>query len=401
MSLCILVLGMHRSGTSAVTRALQSLGVDLGDRLMPGLDDNPKGFFEDLDLTRINNTLLEAMGKRWDSLLLPPWKDVPRDIKEKHLSEARDIIARRFLTSPCWAFKDPRTVRLLPFWEEVLHAFGIEWRFLIAYRHPLSVSASLAKRDGFDEGKALLLWLQHMLPASQVPGALVVDYDLLLEEPDLQFARMAGHFHLKRDEAEESAFREGFLDGALRHNRQPGLTWEGPGGDLGRACQGLHRLFFSLARDEKRPLSQWETARADAQSYVDAAGPLMGSIDSLSLEAQRVPHLERHIRQLTIQHQAHEKEIESLRDEKAALEVQRQALEERALGLARELETASFHIEFLKEKKAELETQLESLFKQFQRQKNHLDEIAALQRQLIHRQHQLPEPFLVRRRGRG
>ncbi|RMD69329.1 MAG: hypothetical protein D6819_07240 [Gammaproteobacteria bacterium] len=352
---CILVLGMHRSGTSAVTRALAALGVDLGDRLMPGLEDNPKGFFEDLDLTRINHALLEAMGKRWDSLLLPPWTAVPQSIRDGLVEEARRVIRDRFSQSPCWAFKDPRTVRLLPFWEQVLEGLGIPRRFLIAYRHPLSVAASLARRDGFDEGKALLLWLQHMLPASRVPRALVVDYDRLLEDPSSQFARMARFYGLRRDAEEERAFAEDFLDPSLRHRRDPGRTWRGPSGPLGRVCQGLHRLFHSHARDKPRSYARWEMARGDALSYLHGVEPLMASVDGLSLEAQKVPFLKRHIHQL---------------------EARNLELEGQVQGLERH--------------RSELEAQLDRLF----------EEITALQRELIRLRHQHQDPFLIQKRGR-
>ena len=46
----VVVLGMHRSGTSALTKALELFGIDLGTDLLPPQDDNPKGFFEDRGL---------------------------------------------------------------------------------------------------------------------------------------------------------------------------------------------------------------------------------------------------------------------------------------------------------------------------------------------------------------
>jgi hypothetical protein len=51
----IVVLGMHRSGTSALTRGLSTLGVGLGDTLHPAGSDNPTGFWEDRDIIAFNN----------------------------------------------------------------------------------------------------------------------------------------------------------------------------------------------------------------------------------------------------------------------------------------------------------------------------------------------------------
>jgi len=62
----IVVLGMHRSGTSAITRGLQVLGVSLGDRMIPPVEDNnPKGFWEDMDLNALNIEMLSALDSDW------------------------------------------------------------------------------------------------------------------------------------------------------------------------------------------------------------------------------------------------------------------------------------------------------------------------------------------------
>ena len=57
----IVVLGMHRSGTSAITKSLELLGVGLGSELHPAGFDNPKGFWEDRDCLEINERLLKHL----------------------------------------------------------------------------------------------------------------------------------------------------------------------------------------------------------------------------------------------------------------------------------------------------------------------------------------------------
>ena len=67
----IVVLGMHRSGTSLITRSLQVLGVDLGEHLIPAISgDNDKGFWEDVDINDFDNALLTKIGSAWDRLTL-------------------------------------------------------------------------------------------------------------------------------------------------------------------------------------------------------------------------------------------------------------------------------------------------------------------------------------------
>ena len=68
MNRAIVVLGMHRSGTSAVTRGLMPLGVRLGEPLLPPSPENAKGFWEDVDVLGLNVELINALGSRWDSL---------------------------------------------------------------------------------------------------------------------------------------------------------------------------------------------------------------------------------------------------------------------------------------------------------------------------------------------
>lgn len=63
----LLICGMHRSGTSLVTKCFEIFGYGLGDTLMEPNEDNPKGFFEDLDVVQINDELLRANGSYWDA----------------------------------------------------------------------------------------------------------------------------------------------------------------------------------------------------------------------------------------------------------------------------------------------------------------------------------------------
>ena len=115
----IVVLGMHRSGTSAITRGLQVLGVGLGDDLLPAQKDNQKGFWEDTDLNKINEELLHALGADWHTLRPISANDLAGpDIHDFH-NRALDIVRRRCRENTIFGFKDPRTAVLLPFWRGV------------------------------------------------------------------------------------------------------------------------------------------------------------------------------------------------------------------------------------------------------------------------------------------
>lgn len=162
----VVVLGMHRSGTSAVAGCLQRLGVDFGPRLMPANDDNPRGYYEHIDLVNLHDRLLLALGRSWDDVYpFPPhgWQDAA----VRYIVEARGLLQRDFPAAPLWGLKDPRLCRLLPWWEPLWEASNSTPLFLLVRRAPSEVAVSLARREGFSFPKSYLLWLQHALEAER------------------------------------------------------------------------------------------------------------------------------------------------------------------------------------------------------------------------------------------
>ncbi|RIJ89834.1 MAG: hypothetical protein DCC43_15140 [Candidatus Brocadia sp.] len=115
----IFVLGMHRSGTSAVIRGLQVLGVGLGDKLMPPKQDNKKGFFEDLDINEFNIMLMRELGHDWHSLAPLSVEEITGSIAQRFKIQAMELMRLKIDASPLFGVKDPRITRLLPFWQDV------------------------------------------------------------------------------------------------------------------------------------------------------------------------------------------------------------------------------------------------------------------------------------------
>src|ERR1051326_3937827 len=118
----VCVLGMHRSGTSLITRMLNFLGVDLGpeEHLLEPAECNPKGFWEHQGFVAINDAVLEQLGGHWDE---PPrcssgWERLPKLNALK--TRARSLIQKEFATAQQWGWKDPRTCLTLPFWQDLL-----------------------------------------------------------------------------------------------------------------------------------------------------------------------------------------------------------------------------------------------------------------------------------------
>jgi hypothetical protein len=218
------MLGMHRSGTSALARGLQALGVYLGDNFLDAQPDNPTGYWEDRNIFAINEHLLALSGLTWEDY-------APIDDARWHepevaslLREAVDYIGSTFAIRPLWGFKDPRTIRLLPFWQSALRAVEADDSYVVMIRNPRSVAASLTRRQGMETPTAHLLWLAYMVPhLSMVSDRrfVVIDYDLLMAEPRQQLERIAQRLDLQLDNRTSgkiAEFANHFLDPDLRHN---------------------------------------------------------------------------------------------------------------------------------------------------------------------------------------
>jgi hypothetical protein len=215
---------MHRGGTSALSRGLKALGVSLGDNLMPPASEiNERGFWEDVDLVRLNEEVLSALGERWDSVrLLDEHRPDPTILRDL-ISKGQLIVGEKARAFAPFGFKDPRATRLLFYWQAVFGSLNLEARYVIALRNPLSVVQSLEKRDGFAAEKSHMLWLEHMLSAlrwTEKHNRVVVDYDRLLSEPLTQLARIRERLSIPaHDEALLDEYASGFLSEELRHFR--------------------------------------------------------------------------------------------------------------------------------------------------------------------------------------
>jgi hypothetical protein len=291
----VAVVGVGRSGTSALTRGIAALGVDLGDRLRPGRPKNPTGFFEDEDVHDLTQRLKRALDVRGASVRLldaAAWRD-PAVAALR--AQAVETLRARFGALALWGFKHGRTLRLLPFWLEVFDELGVEPSYVVAIRNPLSVARSRGRLDPRRgvQAKSDLEWLVTTVPhfrhLRERPFA-VVDYDLLLADPARQLRRVAAALGLSLAAPIGVAidrFATDFVTPTLRHSHFGE-------DDLARApnvnplVRDAYGWLYGLATDriDQRAPELWrDWERIDAALTVMA--PVLDYVDGLGEEVQR------------------------------------------------------------------------------------------------------------------
>ena len=182
----VVILGMHRSGTSALGGALQLLGVNFGQRLFPPGKDNEKGYWEHPEIVTLHDELLRSLGSRWDDDKPLPSNWIKRKITRDVRSLLMRIVERDFAHSSLFGMKDPRMCRLMPLWFPIFRTLRVEPHFVLVVRHPWAVAESLAKRDGIEHTKSYLLWLEHVVQAESATCSherAFVCYEEMVDDP--------------------------------------------------------------------------------------------------------------------------------------------------------------------------------------------------------------------------
>ncbi|MGB5296774.1 MAG: hypothetical protein WBP34_17670, partial [Thermoanaerobaculia bacterium] len=253
MKKALLVVGMHRSGTSALAGALSILGVDVGQDLLPArIGENDLGFFELKEVHSFHERLLLSGGRTWDSPwpLTTSWLD--RFATPSSKAELASLLNRNFEASELWGVKDPRLCQLLPMWRRVLSDLAVEVAVIHIVREPAAVAASLGKRDNFSSDKSGALWLDHNLAAERDSRGLRRAF---LTYGDLIEKKMAGLEHLATEleivwpkaTASTELDIETFLTTDLDHARDPASEQKRGFGRWTDSVSELRQLFHELS----------------------------------------------------------------------------------------------------------------------------------------------------------
>ena len=280
----IVVLGMHRSGTSAITRGLLSLGVDLGNNLNPPSQEiNEKGFWEDIDILQLNISILNELAHSWFSLMPIPFAGPGSQVFDKYEQQAISILKTKFQSKTLFGVKDPRFCILLSFWQPIFQSLNLRVSYIIANRNPLNIAMSLKKRDGIELGHSYYLWLRYITLCfieSTCHSKLIVDYDILLDDPQNELNRIALYlgieFNHKNPDIVE--YINIFLERRLCHNKYQDKDLEN-NLLVPKDILASYNLLKSLAKDKLIETANAREEFIDLSKKLDLFIPLFNCID--------------------------------------------------------------------------------------------------------------------------
>ncbi|NDC78580.1 MAG: hypothetical protein EBZ67_12015 [Chitinophagia bacterium] len=223
----LLVLGVHRSGTSTVARLLECLGATHSKKILPIHITNPKGFFEDSDIYLFHeNELMPALGMVWHDIAPPDWKMIGPEERSDFLKKAKGILLENFSHSNALSvIKEPRITLLLPFWLEVFGMAGFNVKAVCVVRDPLSVARSLRARSrdfSITKGSAIYTsnWLSA-LPFLKGVEASFISYDSLFSDARAVLVSLSQELGIPLPsdfDRRVDVFLDEFLDQDLRHS---------------------------------------------------------------------------------------------------------------------------------------------------------------------------------------
>ncbi|TSJ60916.1 hypothetical protein FO470_15260 [Starkeya sp. 3C] len=195
----VIVLGMHRSGTSLCSHILSALGVDMADDVGHG-PANVDGHWERWELVDLHDRLLLALERPYNNprgyelrhdLPLPRgWRALP--VAHAVRRDIETFLKERMYPGQLFGFKDPRTCRLLPLWMEIIERLDLEPRFVICVRDPIDVALSLKRRDDLPVAAGEYRWLTYNADCFRHvrDGALLVTYESWFNEPQRTIERL-------------------------------------------------------------------------------------------------------------------------------------------------------------------------------------------------------------------
>jgi hypothetical protein len=207
----VVVLGMHRSGTSCVAGTLVRLGAAAPEHLIAPNPGNERGFWESRVIVDLNDAILAAGESHWRDWRKFNLEAIGGVKAEAFRARAKTALAEEFGDVGLAVMKDPRICRLMPFWRPVFEEAGWSVRAVLPIRSPLEVAWSLNRRDGLRLAYGLLLWLRHVLDAEAETRGMaraITNWPRFLDDPRKALAQVSEQVGLIWPDWHERALAE-------------------------------------------------------------------------------------------------------------------------------------------------------------------------------------------------
>lgn len=181
----VIILGMHRSGTSAAAGTAVRLGLAAPRTPLAASDDNPSGFYESETLMNLSHKMILAQGGAWNVTMMIEPETVASKLSVPDRQKMLNALLGEYGDTDSFVMKDPRLCLTLSAWLPTLEVIGAAVRVLIVLRHPAEILRSLTARNNLPEGETAPEWLHHMLEAERISRGFkraVFAYDDLLRD---------------------------------------------------------------------------------------------------------------------------------------------------------------------------------------------------------------------------
>jgi hypothetical protein len=296
----VIVLGMHRSGTSLCSHILSALGVDMTDKIEgPGstapTPQNPHGHWERWEIVEFHDRILHLFNRDYfghfhDFALPVAWWADPRVVQIR-----REIVA--FLETRMgegyFGFKDPRTVRLMPIWHQILRELRLSPKVVFCLRNPAQVARSLHVRDGLDPEVGEYRWLVHVIDFFRYSNSLdfcTVEYEDWFTDAFVNLNKLTQFLDLpwQQSQSDLALLLSGIIDPRARHDAH----------DYREAGQPLVRSLYKLASQADKdiaPRDQIGSIVAQFVGFQQLQRPLQQAFEDVAKVAAGLPEIEQEV----------------------------------------------------------------------------------------------------------
>jgi hypothetical protein len=292
----VMVIGMHRSGTSLCSHALSALGVDMADQVIgPGSTalspDNPKGHWERWEIVSLHDRILGLLNRPYHApthdLGFPDawWADPRVAVLRKELAS----FLKKRMGDSLFGFKDPRTVRLMPVWYQLMNELKLTPKVIFCLRNPAQVARSLYVRDGLEREIGEARWFSYAIDFFRYVAQCefcTIEYELWFDDISSNLNRLASFLHLdwRRAKFSLDQIGSGIVEAQFRHDdRQQ------------EATQPIVRSLYHLAQRADGEPTAWDQIQSIVAHFIGFQQLQFGiqrSFEQIATAAARLPAME-------------------------------------------------------------------------------------------------------------